>query len=147
MKAVLALVIIAFSTFSLPARRQHRLADDRLAWMFGLGAGVLGGAYGMNGPPLVVYGALRGWSPARFRATLQGYFLPASIVVMLGYWSVGLWTDEVSRYYLASLPAVPVAIVVGRIVNRRLSVSRFFFYIHAGLIAVGVALLAQAMRR
>jgi hypothetical protein len=32
----------------------------------------------MNGPPLVIYGALRRWTPERFRATLQGYFLPAS---------------------------------------------------------------------
>jgi uncharacterized membrane protein YfcA len=27
------------------------------AWLLGFGAGVLGGAYGMNGPPLVVYGS------------------------------------------------------------------------------------------
>jgi hypothetical protein len=39
-----------------------------------LSAGVLGGAYGMNGPPLVIYGSLRGSSPQHFRATLQGYF-------------------------------------------------------------------------
>ena len=55
-----------------------------MAWLFGFGAGVLGGAYGMNGPPLVAYGALRHWSPKRFRATLQGYFLPASLVGIAG---------------------------------------------------------------
>jgi uncharacterized protein len=39
---------------------------------------VFGGAYGMNGPPLVVYRAMRRWSPPHFRAILEGYFLPAS---------------------------------------------------------------------
>src|SRR5262249_5635582 len=61
-KAVLALVILAFSSYCLARRRPWELKDDRLAWLFGFGAGVLGGAYGMNGPPLVVYGTLRGWS-------------------------------------------------------------------------------------
>ena len=31
------------------------------------------------------------WPPERFRATLQGYFLPASIVGMCGYWLADLW--------------------------------------------------------
>ena len=61
-KASLALVIIAFSAYCLLGRRRVGLADDRWAWLFGFGAGVLGGAYGMNGPPLVIYGSLRGWS-------------------------------------------------------------------------------------
>ena len=55
----------------------------------GFCAGVLGGAYGMNGPPLVIYGAMRRWSAQHFRATLQGYFLPASIIGMGGYWLAG----------------------------------------------------------
>src|SRR4051812_298877 len=58
-KAVLAVVILGFSSYCLAGRRPYRLTDDRWAWAFGFGAGVLGGAYGMNGPPLVVYGSLR----------------------------------------------------------------------------------------
>src|SRR5262249_45933375 len=57
-KAILAVVIVTFSAYCLAGRGQLALKDDRLAWLFGFGAGVLGGAYGMNGPPLVVYGAL-----------------------------------------------------------------------------------------
>jgi hypothetical protein len=33
---------------------------------------------------------MRRWSPQHFRATLQGYFLPASIVAMIGYSLAGL---------------------------------------------------------
>ena len=91
-KSCLGVLIAAFSGYSLWSRKKAALADDRLAWTFGVAAGVLGGAYGMNGPPLVMYGALRGWSPRHFRATLQGYFLPASMMAMAGYWLAGLWT-------------------------------------------------------
>jgi uncharacterized membrane protein YfcA len=113
--------------------------------VFGLTAGILGGAYGMNGPPLVVYGTLRRWSPEHFRATLQGYFLPASVLGMIGYWAAGLWTSRVNGYYLRSLPAVLLAIVIGRWTSRRLDAGRFLIYVHAGLLAIGVGLLVQAI--
>jgi uncharacterized membrane protein YfcA len=146
-KAVLAGVIIAFSTYCLIGGRRLELKDDRLAWAFGFIAGILGGAYGMNGPPLVIYGALRRWSPGHFRATLQGYFLPASLVGMCGYWLAGLWVPDVTRYYLLSLPGAVVAIFLGRAVNRRLKGHSFLRYVHVGLILVGTVLLVQAVRR
>ncbi len=142
-KAILGLFLLGFSAFSLLHRKRTPLRDDRLAWPFGLGAGVLGGAYGMNGPPLVIYGMLRGWSPQRFRATLQGYFLPASLTAMAGYWLEGLWRPSVTHYYLISLPAVLVATVLGRSTNSRLEPRAFLRYVNLGLILVAVVLLAQ----
>jgi uncharacterized membrane protein YfcA len=139
-KAILGTVIIAFSLYCLFSRRQVELKTDRLAWLFGFSAGVLGGAYGMNGPPLVVYGALRRWSPEQFRATLQGYFLPASLIGMCGYWLA-------DRYYLLSLPLALAAIFLGRAVNQRLDGRRFQRYVHSGLIVVGTVLLIQSLRR
>lgn len=144
-KGVLACVIIAFSTYSLLSTRQRELKDDKFAWLFGFSAGVLGGAYGMNGPPLVIYGSLRRWSPQHFRATLQGYFLPASLAVLAGYQFSGLWTSEVNRFYLLSLPVVLLATFLGRAMNRRMAGHRFLLYVHSGLIVVGCVLLFQAI--
>ena len=73
-KAILGLVIILFSAYALLNRHKQTLKNDRLAWLFGFFAGILGGAYGMNGPPLAMYGSLRRWEPEYFRATLQAYF-------------------------------------------------------------------------
>lgn len=144
-KGLLALAIFSFSVYSLYSRPTATLRNDRWAWLFGFGAGVLGGAYGMNGPPLVVYGALRGWTPRHFRATLQGYFLPASVLVMAGYGLAGLWTTTVMRYFLLALPGVLIAIFLGRIVNRRMHGPQFLVYLHVGLIIVGGILLLQAL--
>jgi uncharacterized membrane protein YfcA len=146
-KAVLAVLIISFSAYCLAGRKQVELKSDRLAWLFGFAAGVLGGAYGMNGPPLVIYGALRRWSPEHFRATLQGYFLPASLVGMAGYWLAGLWVPAVTRYYLLSLPLALAATFLGRLVNRRMKGQRFILYVHIGLVLVGTALLVQSVWR
>jgi len=148
-KGLLALVILGFSTWSLAGRAIPHLKQDHSVWIIVCGfiGGVLGGAYGMNGPPLIVYGAMRRWSAQHFRATLQGYFLPASTLGMLGYWLAGLWVWEVTRLYLLSLPAVLVAIVVGRAINRRMSGESYLKYVYVGLLAIGTVLLAQAARK
>jgi hypothetical protein len=142
-KTILALVIAGFSTYSLMRPRAGGLKDDKLAWVFGFGAGILGGAYGMNGPPLAIYGSLRGWTPDKFRATLQAYFLPASIAGMAGYAIAGLWTPAVNRFYLWSLPGVVMATFLGRVLNRRIAAGRFLIYVHAGLIGIAAILLLQ----
>ncbi len=144
-KLSLALVILGFSLYSLLGRKRATLHTDKLAWLFGFAAGVFGGAYGMNGPPLAIYGALRGWSPRHFRATLQGYFLPASILVMSGYWAAGLWTSTVSHFYLLSLPFIIIAVFLGRAINRRLSAGRFLLFVHCGLIVVAAVLLFRVL--
>ncbi len=146
-KAILGGVIVAFSLYCLAGRTKLELKDDGLAWLFGFMAGVLGGAYGMNGPPLVIYGSLRRWPPEQFRATLQGYFLPASLIGLFGYWLAGLWTLAMTRFYLLSLPAALAAVFVGRAVNRRMDGRRFLYYVHGGLIVVGSILLAQSLRK
>ena len=144
-KACLGLVLAGFAAYSLLHGSKAVLEDDRLAWPFGLSAGVLGGAYGMNGPPLVIYGTLRGWSPQHFRATLQGYFLPASTASMAGYWLAGLWRPEVTRAYLISLPGVLVATLLGRALNGRIGARSFPRWVNVGLLAVAVMLLAQSL--
>ncbi len=144
-KGILGVFIIAFALYSLTGRTHRELHNDRLAPWFGFSAGVLGGAYGMNGPPLVVYGLLRRWTPAQFRATLQGYFLIASIVGMAGYAFTGLWTRTVSEYFLLSLPLALVATFLGRTIHRRLSGPRLLISVYVGLTLIGALLLKQAL--
>ena len=148
-KAALGLTIVAFALYALLGRAPGHLASDRISWLLGCGlcAGVLGGAYGMNGPPLVVYGSLRRWSPVQFRATLQAYFLPASALGMLGYGVAGLWTAQVTHLFLLALPGVLVATLAGRLINRRLSGATFLRFVYFGLMATGLALLAQSLPR
>jgi hypothetical protein len=144
----LGIFIVAFSVYSLVGRRPPALQHDKMTWLLGCGflAGVFGGAFGMNGPPLAVYGAMRRWSAQHFRATLQGYFLPASIAGMVGYWLSGLWVQTVTHYYLLSLVVVLPAIWLGRIINHRLHGDGFLRYVFLMLTAIGTVLLVKAMR-
>lgn len=145
-KGTLGAIIIAFSAYALIGRKPPELHSDNRLWLLvcGFVAGIMGGAYGMNGPPLAIYGAMRRWSAQHFRATLQGYFLPASVIGMLGYWLAGLWVGAVTRYYLLSLPLVIPAILLGRVVNHRMRGDSFLKLVHIGLVLIGATLLLQA---
>jgi uncharacterized protein len=146
-KLILGALIAVFSLYSLTFRARLHLEKDHPYGLLAAGffSGILGGAYGMNGPPLVIYGSLRRWSPQHFRATLQGYFLPASLLGLMGYAILGLWSAEVTRYFLLSLPAVVVAILLGRFLNRQLHGDAFFRIVFVCLIALGSILIAQGI--
>ena len=145
-KAGLGFLIILHSIYALTWKRSFRLAKDKIAWLFicGFFSGVLGGAYGLNGPPLAVYGNIRGWTAKHFRATLQAYFLPASIFGMAGYWYQGLWTIDVTHYFFMSVPVIIPAIFLGRFFNHRLKDETFLKSIYFGLIITGLLLLFQS---
>lgn len=146
-KLLLGSVIILFSLYSLAIGRTRNLANDRAGWLIvcGFVSGILGGAYGMNGPPLAIYGALRRWSPQHFRATLQAYFLPASIIGLAGYAVIGLWTAAVTQYFVWSLPGVVIATVCGRFINQQIRSDAFIRIVYGGLVAIGAVLVVQAL--
>lgn len=146
-KAILGILIILFSLYSLLSKNKIQLKSDNKAWLFicGFLSGIFGGAYGLNGPPLVIYGNLRNWAPKNFRATLQAYFLPASTIGMLGFWYQGLWNSTVTYYFFISIPAIIPAIFLGRYLNHQLKDGTFLKYIYIGLIMIGTILLSQSL--
>jgi uncharacterized protein len=148
-KAALGILIAAFAAYSLISKRKVHLTKDHPGLLISAGfcSGIMGGAYGMNGPPLVIYGSLRRWSPQHFRATLQGYFLPASLASLIGYAVFGLLLRSVWRYFILSLPLIFIAILLGRFLNHRLRGDSFFKIVYVGLIAIGTVLVMQAFRK
>ncbi|MFC3857148.1 sulfite exporter TauE/SafE family protein [Chitinophaga sp. GCM10012297] len=144
-KIGLGTLLIFYSLYSLLGKSKISLPKDNMFWLFicGFASGVFGGAYGINGPPLVVYGNMRRWSAKHFRATLQAYFLPASLIGIIGYFAKGLLTAEVWKYFLYSLPVTVPAIFLGRYFNHRLKDDSFFKYVYWGLILIGIILVAD----
>jgi uncharacterized membrane protein YfcA len=147
-KMGLGFLIIIYSLFSLFGKSTFTLQQDNKLWLFicGFLSGILGGAYGLNGPPLVVYGNLRNWTAKHFRATLQAYFLPASLIGFTGYYIKGLVTSEVNQYFLISLITAIPAIFLGRYLNHKLNNQSFFNYVYWALIIIGIILIIVSIK-
>jgi uncharacterized protein len=76
---VLGVVLVGFGLYNLFTLQLPTLKSERWSYLFGFLAGVLGGAYNTNGPPVVIYGVLQKWDPKRFWATLQGLSWPKTL--------------------------------------------------------------------
>ena len=146
LKIALGALILLYGIFGL-ARPGARIRNEKawLPWLVGWTAGVLGGAYNTNGPPVVAYGMLKGWPPEGFRATLQGYFLPTGLMILAGHGIAGLWTGEVVKIYLYSLPAIGLGVVLGGLVNRKLTHDLFAKLVYGFLILMGGILLVRTL--
>ena len=140
-------LIILYSLYAILGKNTLSLKADNKLWLFicGFLSGVLGGAYGVNGPPLVVYGNMRRWSAKNFRATLQAYFLPASLIGLIGYYAKGLITMEVREYFLISLTTAIPSIFLGRYLNHKLKEGSFFKYVYWGLVIIGITLIMSSL--
>ena len=146
-KTGLGVIIILYSLYSLYFTKNKALQEENKFWLFlcGFLSGVFGGAYGINGPPLVVYGNLRQWSAKHFRATLQAYFLPVSLLSVVGYYAKGLITAEVNTYFLYSLITTIPAIFLGRYLNHKLKDGTFFKYVYWGLMLISAVLIVSTL--
>ena len=146
-KTGLGALIMIYALYALSGLRSIHLVKDHKGWLLFCGflSGILGGVYGINGPPLEIYGNMRRWAAKEFRATLQGYFLPVSLIGLLGYLWKGMLTPETGKYFLATLPAALPAIFLGRYLNHRLKDGAFFKYVYAGLFLIGLLLIVLSV--
>ena len=114
---------------------------------WGLGAGVLsgviGGAVGTPGPPVVLYTATQSWSARAVKANLQAFFVVNQAAILAGYWWAGLLTPEVRALTVAfALPAVAGA-VAGALLFERVDQRRFRRHVFLLLLVSGLVLLVR----
>ncbi len=137
---ILGLVLVGFGLYNIRGIRLPRIDQDWLGVPFGLLAGVLGGAYNANGPPIILYGVFREWNKDQFRASLQGFFLISNLLIAAGHGITGLWTARVLNLFLAAALPAAAAVFLGERIASRIPQDRFDQLIHGFLILMGVAM-------
>lgn len=145
MTGVLGCVVFGFAAYSLWTPRKIVLNTDRWAYVFGFAAGLLGGAYNTNGPPIVIYGTFRHWTPEQFRATLQGFFISSGTAILITHGAAGLWTRTVLVNYVAALPIVLIVVFIGGRFAGRFEADRFRRYVYFLLLILGSSLIVQTV--
>ena len=143
LRRLIGVVLIAVVVIELRGIYPQHLAGR--GWGLGAGflAGLLGGAVGTPGPPVVLYAAAQGWKPRPLKATLQTFFVANQAVVLAGYWWAGLLTPEVIGLAAAfALPAV-AGLALGMHLFTRLDHLRFRRLVFALLLITGCILCGR----
>lgn len=138
----LGLLVAAFSLYSLAQPRPAELKDRRWRYLAGFLGGALGGAYNIAGPPVILYGAMRRWPPARFLAVTQAFFFPIAVMVAAGHAAAGFWTREVVGLYAAGLPGLVAAIFIGRRISAMMSPETLSKAVYGLCVVLGLVIVA-----
>ena len=140
---LIGLVLVAVVALELRGVMPRRLVGRVWALTTGFLAGLLGGAVGTPGPPVIVYATTQGWSPRTMKANTMGFFLVNQGVILAGYWWAGLLTREVASVATAfALPAL-AGVGAGVALFGRLDPVRFRRIVFALLLGSGLLLLVR----
>lgn len=142
---VLGLVVVTYALYGLLSLRLPALSHPLWAWAMGFLAGVLGGAYNISGPPVIIYGHCRKWPSSEFKGNLQGFFVAVSLFVVVGHLLGRNFTSSVWQSYFVSLLPAALGILVGLRLGRRVDQVLFSRLVLLLLLVLGGRLLVGAL--
>ena len=110
----------------------------------GLISGILGGLFGVGGPPVIIYYQLSGVDKAVFRGSLMAIFLLIALVRVPSYIISGLITNMRLWSALAVAPAVVVGAFIGSRIHIQLAEEKFRRIASVVLVVIGMLLLFRS---
>jgi len=138
---ILGLVVILYALYGLGGFRLPELNHPAWAWIFGAASGLLGGAYNIAGPPVIVYGNCRKWLPGEFKSNLAGYFLVVSMVVVSTHWLNGNFSPDIMDIFLKTLPSLLLGFILSQYFDRWLNPTVFRRVVLVLLVVLGARLM------
>lgn len=142
-KTAVGVVLLIYCSFMLSERSFPRVSGGGrlLDGAVGSVAGLMGGASGLQGPPIIVWCALRGWEAAEQRATYQSFFIVTQSLMFLLLWAAGLADQSHLNLVLMLAPVVIAASMLGTWLSRRLGERHFAKTVYAFLWISGLLLV------
>jgi len=142
-KSILGFTLIALAIWFFSPTKKVQLKAPVWGYVFGLLAGVLGGAYAFRGIVFGIYGSLQGWTPAQFKGTIHSFFLISGIFIPFGYFGAGLVTPRVIGLFFVMLPVALLATLLGSWLSGKLNADMFQKVIWAVLLLLGMVFVGQ----
>jgi uncharacterized membrane protein YfcA len=121
----LGTILVLFSAYKFLSSGLKLTFSRLWALPTGFLSGILGGAFGTDGPPVVVYAALQRWTKEQVVGMLQSFFLFANFIIILRYAYHGLLVRPVLTMSALAAPSAVVGIFLGLWGNRRIGQLHF----------------------
>jgi uncharacterized membrane protein YfcA len=108
-----------------------------------LGAGVVHGIYAAGGPLLVYAVGREGLGKKEFRSTLSMVWILLNVILVTRFSLAGDYDRAVARDIALLVPTVPLGILVGEWVHRKVDERRFRIAVLVLLIAAAISLIVR----
>lgn len=145
----LGILLILYALYSIFGNKekqtelQEKFQNTNYSLPFGFASGMLGSAYNMNGIPVVLYASAREWGPKEFIGNVQSHFIVSSSLIIFSHFLSGFWTKDVWIYYVASIPAVLLAIRLGNYLYSKIDTDKFKQYVFYLIFLLGLFTLSE----
>ncbi len=147
MRIILGFILILVSLyFSFFKDKLQKIIRPTTGWLLGTGSlsGVMGGLFGMQGPPVVLYLINSEPDKNHYMGMIQTYAVSTNVLMLAVRAYNGYLTQAVGTAYLYALGGLAVGVIAGNWAFKRLS-NRLFTYIVYGYIGIsGLIILLTA---
>jgi hypothetical protein len=144
MISVLGASILVISVWNLARPRLSRSQWPWLDGAMGLLGGLMGGAFNVGGPPLIIHIYRRPENPEALKATIQSLLLGMGLVRLPMAAAQGLLDESIWVDAAMTAPAVVAGVIIGIALARRIPPDRFRRACWIGLGLLGIGLLLGA---
>lgn len=148
LRAVLGVLLMVYVIWSLAGKASKPDRPPGVLWVYvaGFFSGAFGGAFGINGPPVVVYATRTGWTPDAIRAFIGVFCAVLFAFLTVMFWLRGAITGDVWLMSLLAVPACLAGGVCGRSLARRMNAAAYMRAVFLLLFIMGVSLCLPAIR-
>ena len=147
MRIVLGIMLIIISIyFSFFKDKLQKVIRPTKSWQLGTGSvsGIMGGLFGMHGPPVVLYLISSEPDKDHYMGMIQTYAVVTNItMVIVRIWN-GYVTPAVGMTYLYGLSGLAIGVIAGNWAYRRIPNRLFTYIVYAYICISGIIITLTA---
>ena len=143
MRRILGVMLIFLSLyFSFFKEKLQKFIKPTTGWQLGTGAasGVMGGLFGMHGPPVVLYLIVSEPDKDHYMGMIQTYAVITNVIMLAVRAYNGYVTPTVGTTYLYGLGGLAIGVLAGNWAYKRIP-NRIFTYIVYAYIGISGAII------
>ncbi len=147
MRVILGIMLILISLyFSFFKDKLQKIIRPTKGWQFGAGtaSGIMGGLFGMHGPPVVLYLISSEPDKDHYMGMIQTYAVITNIAMLIVRAFAGYVTPAVGGAYLYGLAGLAMGVIAGNWAYRRIPGKLFTYIVYAYIGICGLIIFFTA---
>ena len=147
MRVILGIMLVLISLyFSFFKDKLQKIIRPTKGWQFGAGtaSGIMGGLFGMHGPPVVLYLISSEPDKDHYMGMIQTYAVITNITMLAVRAFAGYVTPAVGEAYLYGLAGLAVGVIAGNWAYRRIPGKLFTYIVYAYIGICGLIIFFTA---